>query len=204
MRVHGAVLGFMGLWFGLLTVIFALAIAATVSRGKVTVVVIAPVGFYIFGYALMTGGFKLESRRARAMLNQLLRAGPLPPDDRSEYGPEGGWIRWRDIRGAGALGFAWVGLYVAGGALGLYDWIIRQAGCTNQEAHDPSYICPSGARVFLVWGVFAALMGVTIVGIWPVRRRRARLLVPIVAVQLVAVAVLAWFAGDPAFHVRTV
>jgi hypothetical protein len=63
-------------------------------------------------------------------------------------------------------------------------------------------LCPSDARVFSVWGVFAAMMAATMIGIWPVRRRRPGLLVPIILMQVVAIVVLAWIARNPAFHVR--
>jgi hypothetical protein len=119
------------------------------------------------------------------------------------YWPEGLLeFRRADVRAAATLGLVWVGCYAVGGALGLYDWIGRQAGCTNQQAHDPTYSCPTGARVFSVWAMLAAVMLVTAIGIWPVRRKRPHLLIPIILAQAVAIVVLAWVARDPAFHVH--
>lgn len=111
-------------------------------------------------------------------------------------------IRWSDIRAAGALGIVWALAYAVGGALALYDWLVRQAGCTNTQSQDPSYICPSDARVFTVWGIFAATMLATVAGVPAIRARRPYRLIPIILVQLLVIVVLVWIARNPAFHVR--
>jgi hypothetical protein len=202
MRLHGFVLAFMGLWFGLVTVIFVGFIAAVAITQKFTPAVFAPLGFYAFGYALATGAFKVESGRTRERLDALLRTEAPAQAPPPRYWPEDLGVLWSDIRAAGPLGFGWVGCYAVAVPLALYDWIIRHAGCTNRQAHDPRYICPSGAHFFSVWAVSAGMMAITLSGIWPLRRRRLHLLVSVIVVQVIAIVALAWIAQDPAFHVQ--
>ena len=111
-------------------------------------------------------------------------------------------FRWADIRAAGMIGFIWIGCYAVASALGLYDWVFRQAGCTNQQAHNPAYSCPTGTHVASVWGLLAIAIISAFVGLWPVRRRRPQLIIPIILVQIAVIASLAWVAHDPAFHVH--
>jgi hypothetical protein len=202
MRLHGWVVAFMGVWFGVLAIVLVAAVAILAVEGKFTPLVFAPLPLFPFGYALMIGAFELEAGRGRELLEAVLRARSVaelePPRYWPEYRPR---IRWSDLRGAGALGFTWAGCYCVGAALALYDWIVRR-GCTNPERRDPRYICPSDARVFSVWGLLAALVITAVVGLYPIRIRRPRLLVPIVLAQVLAIVALAWIAQDPAFHVR--
>ena len=151
---------------------------------------------------LTVGGFKLESGRAREQLEKLLQTEFAAQAQQPSYWPEGNWLRWNDIPEAGALGFAWLACYAVAFGLAVYDWIIRGPGCTNQEAHDPSYICPSDTHVFATWAAFAGVVITAMIGLWPIRQRRFGLLVPIIVAQLVAIAVLVWIAGNPEFHVR--
>ncbi len=209
MRLHPAVFGFMALWFGFLTIILAVIFAIASIRQTFSPFFLVPLGIYAFGYALTTGGFKLESRRSREQLEAMLGAEPAPQaTPRSDWTArllDARWsvdVRWSDVRAAGPLGLAWGALYAVGAALSLYDWMIRHAGCTNQQASDPSYACPSGTRVFTVWAVLVGMMAATAVGLWPILRRRPGWLVPVLLVQIVVIVVLVWIARDPAFHAR--
>jgi hypothetical protein len=164
--------------------------------------VFAPLGFYAFGYALNIGGFRLESRRARERLDALLQAEALPHGLPARYWPEDLRTLWGSIQAAGPLGFGWVACYPVGVALAIYDWAIRQAGCTNQQEHDSRYFCPSDAHVFSVWAFAAVMVGAMLIGIGPVRRRRSDLLAVVLAVQRIAIVALAWIAQDASFHVH--
>ena len=64
MRLRGGILAFMGMCFGLFTVISVAIVAIAVVEGKFTPLVFAPLPFYAFGYAFVVGGFKLESGRS--------------------------------------------------------------------------------------------------------------------------------------------
>jgi hypothetical protein len=203
MRLDSWVVAFMGVWFGVLTVVLVAAVAIVVGEGEFTPLVFAPLLLFAFGYALTVGAFKLEEGRGRELLEAVLRARSVAEVEPPRYWPEARLkIRWSDLRGVGVLGFVWAGCYGVGAALGLYDWIVRRAGCTNAEDGDPRYICPGDARVFSVWGLLAALVTTGAVGLYAIRVRRPRLLVPIVLVQVLAIVALAWIAQDPAFHVR--
>ena len=68
---------------------------------------------------------------------------------------QAGNIRWSDIRVSGPLGLGYAACLLASEAIGLYDWIYRQAGCTNPQAHDPRYFCPSGEHVISLWLLIA-------------------------------------------------
>jgi hypothetical protein len=209
MRLAPAIFGFMLLWFGFLTpVVLAIVVVAAITQ-TFSPFFLVPFGLFAFGYALTTGSFKFESRPSRERLEAILSA-----DETTQAMPTSDWtarlrginvrvdVRWSDVRTAGPLGFAWVALYAVAAALSLYDWMIRQAGCTNQQAGDPTYACPSGARVFAVWTVLAAVMATSALGIWPILRRRPRWLIPVLLAQIVVIVVLVWIARDPAFHAR--
>lgn len=209
MRLHPAVFGFMLLWFGFLTSTLVLIVVIAAVEQTFSPFFLVPLGMFAFGYALMTGGFRLESRRSRERLEAILSAESTPPSTQMSHWTERllnvPWrvdVRWSDVRAAGLLGFAWAALYAVAAALSLYDWMIRQAGCTNQQAYDPSYACPSGARVFAVWAVLAGGMATAAIGLWPLLRRRPRGLVPVLVAQIVVIVVLVWIARNPAFHAR--
>jgi hypothetical protein len=209
MRLHPAVFGFVLLWFGLLTSTLVLIVGIAAVEQTFSPFFLVPLGIFVVGYALMTGGFKVESRRSRERLDAILSAESTPPSTQMSHWterllkvPSRVDVRWSDVRAAGPLGFAWAALYGVAAALSLYDWMIRQAGCTNQQAADPSYACPSGARVFAVWAVLAGGMATAATGLWPVLRRRPRWLVPVLLAQIVVIVVLVWIARNPVFHAR--
>jgi len=189
---------FLVLWFGLLTAAFAVILGAGMEDPRVLVFVLAPLALAALGYALAVGGFELEARRVRALLTASVTGALAPgvgrwPEGILEFG-------WDDVRAAGALGWAWVGVFAVSAALAVYDWELRRAGCTNAQKADPAYYCPSAGRILAVWGCAVVAIGAFMSGIWPIRRRRARLLLPILAVQLAALVALAWIAQDSAFH----
>jgi hypothetical protein len=209
MRLHPATFWFMLLWFGIVTpVLLATVVVAAITQ-TFSPFFLVPYGLFAFGYALATGSFKFESRPSRDGLEAILST-----DETPQAAPKSDWtarlrgtnlrvdVRWSDVRTAGPLGFAWVALYAVAAALALYDWIIRQAGCTNQQAGDPNYACPSGVRVFAVWAVLAAVMATSALGIWPILRRRPHWLVPVLLAQILEILVLVWIARNPAFHAR--
>jgi hypothetical protein len=209
MRLHPATFGFMLLWFGLVTpVALAIVVVAAITQ-TFSPFFLVPFGLFAFGYALTTGSFKFESIPSRDRLEAILST-----DETPHAAPTSGWtsrrrgtnlrvdVHWSDVRTAGPLGFAWLALYAVGAALALYDWIIRQPGCTNQQVRDPNYACPSGIRVFTVWAVLAAVMGTSALGIWPILRRRPHWLVPVLLAQILVILVLVWIARNPAFHAR--
>jgi hypothetical protein len=209
MRLHPAVFGFMLLWFGFLTISLVVIVVIAAIKQTFSPFFLVPLGMFAFGYALTTGGFKLESRRSREQLEAILSAGSAAQSTHTSGWTErlldARWrvdVRWSDVRAAGPIGFAWAALYAVAAALSLYDWMIRQAGCTNQQASDPSYACPSGARVFAVWAVLAGAMATAAIGLWPILGRRPRWLVPVLLAQIVVIVVLVWIARNPAFHPR--
>jgi hypothetical protein len=209
MRLHPAVFGFMLFWFGFLTIILVVIVAIAAIEQTFSPFFVVPLGMFAFGYALTTGGFKVESRRSRERLEEILSAASTAPTTQMSHRTErllnARWrvdVHWSDVRAAGPLGFAWAALYAVAAALSLYDWMIRQAGCTNRQAYDPSYACPSGARVFAVWAVLAGGMATAAIGLWPVLGRRPRWLVPVLLAQIVVIVVLVWIARNPAFHAR--
>ena len=202
MRLSPLVLAFMCFWLAFAALFFVGFLAASLSRHQLTGFVLIPLGMFVFGSVLTVGGFKLEARRAREQLESLLRAEPAIPARRRPYWPEANWLRWSDIQAAGPIAVAWLACYAAASGLAIYDWIIRRAGCTNQEAMNPRYICPSGTHVFTTWAAFAAAAITSAIGLWPIRTRRYVLLLPIIVGQLVAIAVLVWIATNPNFRVQ--
>jgi hypothetical protein len=208
MRLHPATFWFMLLWFGLVTpVVLAIVVVVAITH-TFSPFFLVPFGLFAFGYALTTGSFKFESIPSRDRLEAILSTDETPPE-----APTSDWtarlrrsnlrdVHWSDVRTAGPLGFAWMALYAAGAAIALYNWIIRQPACTNQQARDPNYACPSGIRVFTVWAVLAAIMGTSALGIWPILRRRPHWLVPVILAQILVILVLVWIARNPAFHTR--
>jgi hypothetical protein len=189
-------------WLCFVLLLFLGFLVASLSRHQLTWFVLFPLGMFVFGSGLTVGGFKLESGRARDQLESLLLAESVPPAQQRTRWPEAGWLRWSDIRAAGALGSAWLACYAVASGLAIYDWTIRRAGCTNQQFNDPSYICPSGAHVFATWAAFAGAVLTAGIGLWPIRQRRFGLLVLIIIAQLAVIAVLVWIAGNPQFQVR--
>jgi hypothetical protein len=196
MRPSLPVLVLVGVFFG----IGVLVLVAFAVEGGLTPLLLVPIGVLAAGYALMIGGFKLESRRSREALVAVVAGSggasayaPLPPEEWLEF-------RWADVRVVGVVGFAWLGLFAVAGTLFLYDWLVRRPGCKRYERNDPAYVCPSGARVFTVWGIGFVAMLAALIGIWLTRQRRVRWLVVIVLVEAAATVALAWIAGDPAFH----
>jgi hypothetical protein len=202
MRLAGFVFAFMCFWLGFVALFFLGFLVASLSRHQLTWFVLFPLGMFVFGSVLTVGAFKLEAGRSRECLESLLVAEPALSGQQRTPWPEAGWLRWSDIRAAGVLGLAWLGCYAVAFGLAINDWIIRRAGCTNQQANDPSYICPSGTHVFATWAAFAGAVITAAIGLWPIRQRRFGLLVPVIVAQLVAIAVLAWIAGNPQFQVR--
>lgn len=191
---------FLAVWLAFLAAIFAFFVRAGASDPHRLAFAVVPLGLAAFGATLCIGGFRLEAGRVRALLTAVVTGEPVPevgrwPERILEFS-------WDDVRAAGVLGWAWVGVFAVSAALFVYNWELRQAGCTNAQKADPTFDCPSDARVFVVWGFAALAISSFMIGIWPVRRRRPRLLIPVLAVQICALVALAWIATDPAFHVQ--
>ena len=116
---------------------------------------------------------------------------------------QAGHIRWSDIRASGPLGLGYAACLLASEALGLYDWLYRQAGCTNPEAHDPRYFCPSGAHVVSLWLLVVVTVVVgALVGLPAIRTRNKRGLAAIAVIQLAVLGTLIWIAQEPSYHVH--
>ena len=62
------------LWFGLLTISFVVVVVAAAMEPRRTPLVLLPLAFGAFGYALIVGGFKLESGRTRELLTSHVAA----------------------------------------------------------------------------------------------------------------------------------
>jgi hypothetical protein len=191
---------FMGLWFGFLALFFVAAVAIVATQRTSTVLVFLPLVLAVFGRALTTFAFKVETRRNRERLADVLSAEKMPGSPPRYRMPGSFEIGWSDVRAAGPLALVWEGCFAVGAVLGLYDWWVRPAGCTNLQANDPMYSCPSDAQVFSVWVLFASVILTTSIGIWPIRRRRTGLLIPIILAQIAAILALAWIAHDPTFQ----
>jgi len=201
MKPHTFMIVFAAVWVAALTPVTVAIVAHLISHGFSPVVLIL-IAFLAASYGLVAGSFKLEARRARIRLIEVLQAVEMPASP-ARYWPEGGLaIRWADVRGAGPLGFLWIGSYAVAAALGLYDWVFEQAGCTNPQAHNPAYSCPTGAHVASVWALLATTIASAFVGLWFMRRRRPHLLIPVILVQMALIGCLAWVAHDPAYHVH--
>lgn len=114
-----------------------------------------------------------------------------------------GYIRWSDIRAVGPLGLGYAACAFASGALGLYDWIYRRAGCTSPEAHDPRYYCPSSAHVISVWVPLAiTTVLLVLVGLPALATGNKRRLMVLVAAQLAVLGFLIWIAQEASYHVH--
>jgi hypothetical protein len=201
MRPHAIAMVFIAAWVAALTPVTVAILAHVVAHGFNPAVLVL-VAFLGVSYALAAGSFTVESRRARKRLTEVLQAEDVPPAP-AGYWPEGALVfRWADVRATGRLGFVWIGCCAVAGALALYDWLVRQAGCTQRQAHDPAYSCPTGVHVASIWGLLAATIVLALVGLQPVRRHRPQLLLPIILVQVGVIGGLAWVAHDPAFHVH--
>ena len=74
LRPSTGALAFMLLWFGLLTISFVVVVVAAAMEPRRTPLVLLPLAFGAFGYALIVGGFKLESGRTRELLTSLVAA----------------------------------------------------------------------------------------------------------------------------------
>lgn len=112
-------------------------------------------------------------------------------------------VRWSDVRRSGAAGLAYLAAVIVSEALGLYDWLVRQAGCTNQQAHDQRYFCPSGEHVFSIWLLFAGTLALAFLAGFPaVFSRSRRQLTLLAATQLAVVAALIWISQTASYHVH--
>ncbi len=201
MKPHSFMVLFAAVWVAALTPVTVAILAHVVSHGFSPVVLVL-IAFLAASYALVVGGFTLEARRTRRRLIEVLQAVEMPAGP-ARHWPEGGLeIRWADVRGAGRLGLLWIGCYAVAAALGLYDWVFEQAGCTNPQAHNPAYTCPTGAHTASGWTLLATAIASAFVGLWAVRRRQPHLLIPVILVQVALIGCLAWVARDPAFHVH--
>ena len=112
-------------------------------------------------------------------------------------------FRWGDVRDAGSLGLLFAFCFFAFIALALYAWIVRQAGCTQAQAIDPRYACPSGVHVATEWALIAAGIAIgAAAGVPALYSPRRWPLVVVVSLQVALIAVFAWIAQDAAFHVH--
>jgi len=116
---------------------------------------------------------------------------------------QAGNIRWSDIRVSGPLGLGYAACLLASEAIGLYDWIYRQAGCTNPQAHDPRYFCPSGEHVISLWLLiaFTLVLG-ALVGLPAIRTHNKRDLAALAVTQLAVLGTLIWIAQESSYHVH--
>ena len=74
MRLHAFVIVFMFIWFGGVG-IGCLAVLSTLSNSdNFEPMTLIPCGMLVFGYALVTGGFKYESIKSKKYLAQLFEA----------------------------------------------------------------------------------------------------------------------------------
>jgi hypothetical protein len=74
LRPSTGALVFMLLWFVGLTISFVVVVVAAAMEPRRTPLVLLPLAFFAFGYALIVGGFKLESGRTRESLTLLVAA----------------------------------------------------------------------------------------------------------------------------------
>lgn len=190
----------MVVWLAFLAAAFAVFVAAGVSDPPRLAFAVVPLVLAACGAMLGIGGFRLEAGRVRKLLTAVVTGVPIPEVGRS---PEGKLeFGWDDVRAAGVLGWAWVGVFAVSDVLFVYDWELRQAGARTRRRRIRPTTCPSDARVFAVWAPAALAISSFMAGIWPIRLRRPQLLIPVLAVQICALVALAWIATDPAFHVH--
>jgi hypothetical protein len=73
---HVLVIGFMAMWMGFIGLLLAglLFAFATAPTGTFDPTILIPAGMLIFGYALILGGFKVESARSKQFFQELFEA----------------------------------------------------------------------------------------------------------------------------------
>jgi hypothetical protein len=74
MRVHTFVIVFMFIWFGGVGIGCLAVLASMFGNQNFEPMTLIPFGMLIFGYALITGGFKYESIKSKKYLAELLEA----------------------------------------------------------------------------------------------------------------------------------
>lgn len=90
-------------------------------------------------------------------------------------------------------------------ALGFYNWIFRRVGCTNQEAHDPRFYCPSSGHVITVWVPIAITVVIAVlVGRPAIRTGNKLLLMVLFFPQLAVAGLLIWIAQEASYHVHLI
>jgi len=72
MQLHPAVMAFMFIWMGGVGLAAVAVISAGFSERSFEPLSLIPLAMFLFGYLLSTGGFKYESRKAKAKLIDLL------------------------------------------------------------------------------------------------------------------------------------
>ena len=74
MRLHPIVLTFMIIWFSGVGIGFLLTLSILLSNKSFEPMTLIPFGMLIFGYALVTGGFKYESIKSKKYFNELFES----------------------------------------------------------------------------------------------------------------------------------
>ena len=74
MALHPLVLAFMIIWFGGVLLFCVGITGSMLASGNWNPVALVPLGMFIFGWALTSGGFTFEARRASKLLRGIIAA----------------------------------------------------------------------------------------------------------------------------------
>lgn len=77
MKPHISILVFMTFYFVFIAIGLVALISYSINSGEIKPFIFLPVGMFLFGYGLIVGGFKYESKKSKKQLLKLFEVIPL-------------------------------------------------------------------------------------------------------------------------------
>lgn len=184
---------FMAVWLSLAAAFFIGTLVIAVRNPAHSWFPLIGLGFFAFGYLLMTLSFSFEARRMRTNLALLLGGTPVSELPRRDLS----WLSDFRLRNAEAperrFNLIFLTVYGISGALTVLTWELTVSACSKfQYQHRDEYSCPSDARIGLTWILGGVLIATGFASRLALHKRARRAYIPLVLIVAAVGALAGW------------